>query len=155
MLIEVQVAIAGSKEAVWAKITDIVNASKTISGIQKVEILEKPPIGIVGLKWRETRKLFGKTATEVMWITDAVENEFYKTRAESHGFIYECKFRIAEQDGKSVLTMTHDGKPQAVMAKVLSKLLGFMLKGAMKKAILKDLNDIKSAVEQQNGSGTQ
>jgi carbon monoxide dehydrogenase subunit G len=124
MIVEVQVTIAGSKEAVWAKITDIENASKTISSIEKVEVLERPAKGLVGLKWRETRKLFGKTATEVMWITDAVENKFYMTRAESHGFIYECTFRITEQDGRSSLTMTHDSKPQGFTATVLSTLLG-------------------------------
>ena len=87
MIVEVQVTINGSKEAILAVITNIENASETISGIEKVEVLERPENGLVGLKWRETRTLFGKTATEEMWITDAAENEFYQTRAESHGFI--------------------------------------------------------------------
>ena len=88
MIVEAQVAINVSREAVWARITDIEHAATTISSIEKVEILERPKTGLVGLKWRETRKLFGKTATETMWITDAVENESYKTGTESHGFRY-------------------------------------------------------------------
>lgn len=39
MTVEAQVAISGSKEAIWAKIADIENASKTVSGIERVEIL--------------------------------------------------------------------------------------------------------------------
>ena len=151
MIVEAQVTINGSKQAIWAKITDIENAAKTVSGIKQVEILEKPENGLVGLKWRETRTMFGKTATEVMWITEAAENEFYKARAESHGFVYISTLSISEQSGSSLLTMTHDSKPQGFVAKLLSILLGFVLKGAMKKAILKDLNDIKAAVEQQGG----
>jgi hypothetical protein len=147
MIVEAQVTINGSKEAIWAKTTDIANAVNTISGIEKVEILEKPANSVAGLKWRETRTIFGKTTTETMWITDGVENESYRTRAESHGFIYICTFRIAEQSGSNSLTMTHDSRPQSFMARVLATLLGFVMRGAMKKVMLKDLNDIKAAVK--------
>src|SRR5215813_11815472 len=90
MIVEVQVAINGSKAAVWAAITNIENASKIISGILNIEVLEKPANGLVGLKWRETRMLFGKPATVEKWITDAAENVFYKTKAESDGFVFIC-----------------------------------------------------------------
>ena len=52
MLVEAQLTINGSKEAVWAAITDIENASEIISGIEKIEIVEKPANGLVGLRWR-------------------------------------------------------------------------------------------------------
>jgi hypothetical protein len=151
MIVEAQVTINGSKAAIWAVITNIENASNTIGSIQKVEVLEKPEHGLVGFKWRETRTLFGKTATEEMWITDAAKNEFYKTRAESHGFIYICTLSIAAHNGSSSLTMTHDSKPQGLVAKLLSFPMGLVFKGIMKKALLQDLNDIKVAVEQRGG----
>ena len=147
MKMEERIAINGPREAVWSVITSIESAAERISGIQKVEVLEKPADGLVGLKWRETRTLFGKTATEVMWITDAVENEYYKTRAESHGCIYLCTLEVAEENGASTLTMSHGGEPQGLVAKVLAVPMGFLFKGAMRKAIRKDLEDIKAAVE--------
>ena len=85
MIAEQQVTISAPKQAVWKVITALENGAETISGIEQIEILEQPENGLVGLKWRETRTLFGKTATEIMWITDAVDNDFYTTRAESHG----------------------------------------------------------------------
>src|SRR4249919_2809404 len=88
MIVEAQVTINGSKAAIWAAITDIENASKIISGIEKIEVLEKPENGLVGLKWRETRMLFGKPATVEKWITEAAENEFYTTQAEDGGFVF-------------------------------------------------------------------
>jgi carbon monoxide dehydrogenase subunit G len=52
MIVEAQVTINGSKAAIWAAITNIENASETISGIENIEVLEKPANGLVGLKWR-------------------------------------------------------------------------------------------------------
>lgn len=147
MLVEAQVTINGSKDAIWATITDIENASETVSGIERVEILERPESGLVGLKWRETRTFCGKTATEDMWITEAAENEFYEARAESHGFIYISTISISEHDGSNSLTMSHDSTPQGFMAKLLSVPMGLVFRGFMKKAFLQDLNDIKAAVE--------
>ena len=89
MIIKAQLTINGSKAAIWSAITNIENASEIISGIENIEVLEKPAAGIVGLKWRETRMYFGKPATVEKLITDAVENEFYQTRAESDGFVLD------------------------------------------------------------------
>jgi len=99
MIVEAQVTINGSKAAIWAAITNIENASETISGIEKIEVLQKPANGLVGLRWRETRMLFGKPATAEKWITDAAENEFYKTKAEDQGFVYLCTKSISESSG--------------------------------------------------------
>ena len=149
MIVEVQVTINGSKAAIWAAITNIENASETISGIEKIEVLEKPANGLVGLKWRETRMLFGKAATAEKWITDAAENEFYKTRAESHGFVFLSTMSISESSGGITLTSSHDSKPQSFAARLQSILMGLLFKGVAKKALLQDLNDIKTAVEQE------
>lgn len=47
MIVEVQVTINGSKAAIWAAITNIENAAKTVSGIENIEVLEKPANGLV------------------------------------------------------------------------------------------------------------
>jgi hypothetical protein len=148
MLVETHVTIKGSKEAVWAAMSDIENAAKTITGIENIEVLEKPANGLVGLKWRETRILFGKPATVEKWITDAAENAFYKTRAESDGFIFLSTTRISESsNGGVTLTSSHDSQPQGIVARLMSIPMGLFFKGVAKKALLQDLNDIKSAVE--------
>ena len=148
MLVEAQVAINGSRAAIWAAITDIENASETISGIKNIEVLEKPASGLVGLKWRETRMLFGKAATADKWITDAAESEFYKTRAESDGFVFVSTIRISESRDGMTLTSSHDSKPQGLVAKMMSIPMGLLFKGVAKKALRQDLIDIKAAVEQ-------
>src|SRR5438105_8594129 len=147
MIVEAQVIINGSKAAIWAAITNIENASETISGIKNIEVLEKPANGLIGLKWRETRILFGKPATVEKWITDAAENRFYRTRAEDGGFVFLTTKSISESGGGMTLAESHESKPQSSVAKLMSVPMLFLFKGVVKKALLQDLNDIKSAVE--------
>ncbi len=148
MFVEAQVTINGSRAATWAAITNIENASEIISGIEKIEVVEKPANGLVGLRWRETRMFFGKPATVEKWITDAAENAFFKTRAESDGFVFLTTNSISESgSGGIMLTSSHDSQPQSIVKRLMLIPMGLLFKGVAKKAILQDLNDIKSAVE--------
>jgi hypothetical protein len=150
MIVEAKVTINGSRAAIWAAITNIANASEIISGIENIEILEQPGTGLVGLKWRETRILFGKPATAEKWITDAAENAFYKTRAEDNGFVFLSTMSISESsNGGMTVTSSHDSQPQGIVARLMAIPMRLFFKGAVKKAILQDLNDIKAAVERE------
>ena len=75
MIVDAQLNINGSRAAIWAAISDIENAAQIISGIVSIEIVNKPADGLVGLRWRETRMMFGQAATVEKWITEAVDNE--------------------------------------------------------------------------------
>jgi len=91
--------------------------------------------------------LFGKPATVEKWIIDAAENEFYQTKAASDGFVFLTTMRISESRGVTTLTSSHDSQPQTVLARLQSIPMGLFFKGVVRKAILQDLNDIKSRVE--------
>lgn len=153
MVVEAQIAINCCAAEIWAVITDLEHAAETISGIQTIEILERPAQGLAGLKWRETRTLFGQTATEVMWITDAVEPAYYETRAESHGSVYISTWRITEGDGGCRLGMSLDSRPQSIGARLMAIPFGLMFRSATRKAMLQDLQDIKAAVEARASGG--
>ena len=149
MEFKTQVLIDAPKEKVWSIISDIEGSKENITAIQKIEVHERPRQGLVGFRWTETRTMFGKAATETMWVTDAVENEYYQTRAESHGAIYISKLMLGEKDNGTELTMSFKGTPQTVIAKIMSALLSPMFKKATQKALDQDLKDIKVAAEQQ------
>lgn len=146
MIVEEQIIINKNKTAVWAAITDIRYSAKIISGIEKIEILQEPENGLVGLKWRETRMYFGKSSAIDKCIIDAVENEFYETKAEMDGFIFLTTMTVSGSDDNVILTGSHETKSQGIIAKIKSLPMIFF-RGMLKKAILKDLNDIKAAVE--------
>jgi len=146
MTVEAQITITKDKTAIWRAITNIRDAAEIISGIEKIEILNEPTNGIVGLKWRETRMYFGKPAAIDKWITDAVENEFYKTRAEMDGFIFSTVMTLSQIDDNIILTSSHETRSQGIIAKIKSLPMIFF-RSMLKKTILQDLNDIKTAVE--------
>ncbi len=147
MNISCSTQINAPKEKVWDIITNIEKAPEHISGIKSVEVLEKPDNGVLGLKWKETRVMFGKEADETMWITHAEENSYYQTRAESHGAIYISKMAVEENNGTSTLTMSFNGQPQTTGAKIMSALMGWMFKKGTIKAVEQDLADIKTKAE--------
>ncbi len=147
MHLNVEVPIEASKHEIWKLITDIEQAPSRISGIEDVEVLESPADGLVGLKWRETRKFGGKTATETMWVTEAVEDSHYRTEAQSHGSVYRSRMYLSDGDEGTRLGMDFDCEPQTFGAKFMWLALGFMFRGATRKALLQDLNDIKAAAE--------
>lgn len=147
MKITVDIEINKPKALVWSAIIDIENSPKMISGITGLKILERPENGIVGLKWEETRLMFSKEASETMWITEAVENEYYYTRAENHGAVYITKLSLSESGNNTLLTMTFTGEVQSGFLKIVSAVMGFLVKGPMKKMLNKDLEDIKKYIE--------
>ena len=147
MNVEVSVTIHAGAEKIWKAITDFENCHTFISGIEKIEVLEKPASGLVGFKWRETRVMFGKEAVEVMWITEAVDQQHYQTRAESHGCIYQSRLSIAADGDTCRLSMTLGAEFQTLTAKILGHTIGRLFVGATKKALLKDLQDIKTYIE--------
>ncbi|MBL7952641.1 MAG: SRPBCC family protein [Flavobacteriales bacterium] len=146
MTVEASITINASKAAVWAATTDIARFAELLSGVKKIEVVERSASGLVGLRWKETRMLFGKEATLEKWITEAKENEYYRTRAEDSGFVFITTNRLSGSDGAVTLTGIHETQPQGFAARLKSLPMVFF-KGVIKKAILQDLNDIKAAVE--------
>jgi len=147
MRIQEEITIQAPRNKVWQIISDIESSAGFITGIEKVEILEKPENSLVGLKWEETRILFGKTATEVMWITDVDEGFSYKTRADGPGVVYISSLNLVEEGNQTRLTMGFESEILSLGTKILSAIMGLFFNKATKDAIKQDLVDIKSAAE--------
>ncbi|SRR6056297_279378 len=147
MKLSLDIEIKGPKEKVWKVITDIENSVNTISGIDKIEILNNPKEALVGLKWKETRTIFGKSSTETMWITEASDNNYYKTRAESNGAMYQTILKLSEKENTTILKMEFSTEAISLKGKILAFIFGRMVHKSMKKLIENDLTDIKTTVE--------
>ncbi len=148
MNISVNVEISSSKNKVWSTITDLNNCVKMITAVSDIKILNKPENELIGLKWTETRKMFGKEATETMWITEAKDQQYYCTRGENCGAIYTTKLSVSEVDDNTLLTMDFASTSDSIFVRLMSSVMGFFFKNAIKKMLPKDLNDIKHFVEE-------
>ena len=96
--------------------------------------------------------MFGKEATETMEITDFQPGSSYTTEAASCGCRYKSTldFLPAGKGTRVVFTMT--STPVAFFAKVMMPLMGVMMKGAMKKCMLADFQDLGSVAESETAN---
>ncbi|NBP52637.1 MAG: SRPBCC family protein, partial [Actinobacteria bacterium] len=60
--IVLDVEIAASPALVWGVASDVRNAADAVPAIRSIEILDGPAEGL-GMRWRETRIMFGREAT--------------------------------------------------------------------------------------------
>jgi hypothetical protein len=90
--------------------------------------------------------MFGKDATETMWITESQTNVFYKTKAQSHGCDYYSEMKIIEGTEQCELVMDFTGVPQSLFAKIMAKLMSQFMTEQLRKTMQADLKDIKSSV---------
>ena len=147
MTVTAELKIAAPIERVWELFTDFPKAANRIKGITKMEFLEKDGRAEVGMKWRETRVMFGKEATEVMWITSLEPNRSYVVEAESHGVHYTSTYTFRSTDGGTEVTLTFGGEPQTFVARVMGAIMGPLMSGTIKKMLLADMTDLKNIAE--------
>jgi hypothetical protein len=147
MKMEEKIEVKASVDEIWEVITDIEGSQERLSGIDKIEILEKPSHGMIGLKWRETRTLMGKEAEEIMWVIDEQPGQYYETEAHNHGMIYTSRMFIKDLGDRRLLGMSFLAEPKSVGARIMSGITGIFMKGAMRKVVRKDLEELKAAIE--------
>lgn len=126
--------------------TDIEGSPETISGIDAVERLDDAVGFGVGTKWRETRTMFGKSAEEVMEVTDVVDGQSYVVEANASGVHYRTVMSVAPSPGGgSTISMTFESEPDGMLAKFMASTVGKLFERATRKAMEQDLVDIAAA----------
>lgn len=134
-------------EKVWDIMTAVDRWTEVVGGISEVEKLAGEEFG-PGFKWRETREMMGKEATEEMWVTEVdLESHSYVVEAESHGMKYRSVVSVSPAPSGSELKMVFAGDPQTTGAKIMAKTMGKLFEGASRKALQQDLVDIAAAAE--------
>lgn len=144
--------VAASPGRVWESITDLPDMPRVLSGVAKVEVLTEGGFG-VGTRWRETRRMMGKAATEEMTVTVCEPPERYVTVADSHGMHYVSEIGLVPE-GPAVsatvttLRMTFTARPAHDRAPgLLTRLVSRLGARAVARALAKDLAEIAAAVE--------
>lgn len=132
---------------VWETMTDLTAWESVLSGVEKVEVLTPGGFG-VGTRWRETRRMFGKEATEEMRVTAVEPAERYRVEAESHGTRYISEFRLLTAGPETTTVhMTFTAVPPGGVKGLLAKAFGALGARAVRRAIARDLADVALAVE--------
>ena len=135
-------------DRVFEVFSDVANCGERISGISAVEVLSDVTSG-VGVRWRETRTVFGKEATEEMWMTACDPPNSYVVESESNGTKYLTTFTFERVDDNTTrVSWIFGGTPVSLKAKLLTP-LAFLFKGALVKMMMGDITDLKAHIEAQ------
>lgn len=125
--------------------TDVRAWADVVPAITKIEVLTDGPVG-VGTRFRETRTMFGREATEEMEFLEFERPHRYVLGAESHGCRYRSTFTLAPDGTGTKLEMVFDGTPLTFGAKVMTVLMRPLMK-KMGDMCARDLDAIKAHVE--------
>ena len=90
----------------------------------------------------------GKEAVTELEVTEYIENDRVRLVADSHGTIWDTVFTVRTENTQTELTMKMDSKAY----KLLPKLINPLIKGMIKKAIMKDMDSVKTYCERATSS---
>lgn len=130
--------------------SDLSKAQERIKGITKLEILSDTKEGM-GTRWRETRIMMGREATEEMEISDFQPNQSYDVVASSRGVDYHTRYTFTKQNGGTQVDMVFTGTPTTLLTRLMMP-IGYLFKNTTKKALEADMDDLKAVCEAQTGS---
>jgi len=134
-------------ERVFAAFTDLPRSAEIIPAIKRIEMLTDGPMRI-GTRWRETRVMFGKEATEEMAISDLRPNQSYTVRGESCGAEFLTELRFTPQGEATLVEMETRTRPLTFVAWLMTP-LGWLMSGMMKKCLAEDLEAMRRHLEAQ------
>jgi hypothetical protein len=143
---EVTRDIAAPAEAVFDRAADFEDSARTVEAIKRVEMLTEGDVG-VGTRFRETREMFGREATEELEVVEFERPRRYVLGAENHGarYLSEMVFEPLPEGGTRV-RMTFEARPVTFLARIMA----FLTKPMMKKMVdvcAKDLDDLARVCE--------
>ena len=141
----VRQACTAPVDVLWDVATDLANAPVNISGITRTEVLAGGEFG-VGTRWRETRTMLGREASETMEITAVEPGRSYTAEAHSSGMHYVTRWEFTGTDTGSEIVMTFSGEPTSTFGRLASRVFGAM-NASLAKTMRTDMADLARAAE--------
>lgn len=143
--IQCSASVRAEPSAVFEVLTDLERAAGRIRAIQRIERLDSGPLR-VGSRFRETRVMFGKEATELFEVVELEPGRSYATSCESCGVHFGMRFEFHAQPGGTRVDMRVDTTARTFFAKLMSPLSKLMLKSCVK-GFEADIADLRKACE--------
>ena len=135
-------SIVAPPATVFRAVADPEEFQKAIPDGSGVEYLTAQRSG-VGTRFRTTRLNRGKPMAFEQEVTDLVPGERVRMLNVTHGTPWDSTFTIARDGGRSVLTLTMDARPVALVQKIMMRLL----RRTIQKALERDMDAVKAHCE--------
>lgn len=145
--LSVEREVAAPPKVVWSVATDLDATVNTITSVTDVQRVSGEGFA-VGTRWRETRLMYGREATQEMEVTAIEPGRSYTVEAEDRGVLYTSKLKVEPAgEERTRLVMTFDSRPSSAMGRVLAASVGRLLRGTVWKALARDVDDLAAAAE--------
>lgn len=144
--VEITRRVEAPAERVWDLATDLERAPTTLSGVTRVEVLTGGPFA-VGTRWRETRTMFGREASEVLEVTAVEPHRSYTVEAASGGARYVSTFTFAPSGTATDVTVTFGAQATTLAGRALAAVTGPLARRSVERALRTDLEDLARAAE--------
>ncbi|MBL8746868.1 MAG: SRPBCC family protein [Phycisphaerae bacterium] len=132
-------------ERAYAVLTELDRATERIPNIKRLEVLTPGPVGR-GTRFRETRMMFGKEATETLEITDVQPGRSITFEAGSCGARFSTTFTLTREGSGTLIEQVTSCTPVSFLARLMTPLSMLMMK-PMKKMMQADLDHMALAME--------
>lgn len=140
------IQVRASLEKTFHVFSDVAAAESRIPAITRVELLTPGASGL-GTRWKESRVMFGKEATEELWISAFDPPRSYTVSCQSCGCLSESAFTFAPEGDLTRVTLTQRFQPLTIAARLMQP-LSLLMMGSMKKMLMEDLQSLKNAAEE-------
>jgi len=140
--------VATSAERVWEVVTDIEGSPSVLSAVETVERLDDRDGFGVGTRWRETRTMFGRQATEEMEVTAVDAPRSYTVVAVNGSTTYTSTVSVEPVGAeRCLLRMSFAGSSSGLIGRLLAATVGRLFAGATRRALEQDLVDLAAEAE--------
>ena len=133
-------------ETVFEYASDLRRKPQYISGITRMEVVTDGPVG-VGTRFRESRMMFKREATEEMEVSVFDPPERFGFTCESCGCRYQTEMRFTSNGSGTDVSLAFQAEPLNVLARMMAFLMKPIMKSCIS-AMQKDMDDLATAVEQ-------
>jgi ribosome-associated toxin RatA of RatAB toxin-antitoxin module len=143
-----ETVIAADQHQVFQAATDVRRWPEMMPQITATHLLDDGPVG-VGTRFTETRKVFGREATEEMKFTRFDPPRMYVVQAESGGALYTSTFTFqALGNRQTKVTLDFTAKPMGVMAKIVAVVMAPLIRKTMTQCMQQDLESLRLSMEE-------
>ncbi len=144
--ITVKKQIKASPQRVFETLTDFSRLTDVVSAIKSVELLTDGPLGM-GTRYRETRVMFGREASEEMEITEFNPPTSFVLEADNHGAHYRTVRTVESAGEESIVTVTFGATATNFFARIMVTLMAPLMKKSLVRCLQQDLAEIKQHLE--------
>ncbi len=147
--ISVNQEFKGSIEKTWGTLIDLDQYPGRVKSYEAIEWLTSERSG-VGAKWKQTRRVYGKSHAQTIEVVDWREPTAFAMTATEAGAIYLTRYILGEsQDGETTeVSPSFEVQPNNLVSKVIVKLFGKKLLSSTRECLKNDLSDLANAGEE-------